>query len=61
MAILQHFPGAEAPCRLQQSLQLLQGFLRSRLLLGKAVGVEAHQDSPLLNFLFHKILPRVCK
>ena len=61
MAILQHFPGAEAPCRLQQSLQLLQRFLRSRLLLGKAVGVEAHQDSPLLNFLFHKILPRVCK
>ena len=61
MAVLQHFPGAEAAGGFQQCFQLLQGFLGSRLLGGKAVGIESNQNGPLLGGLihhfFHNTLP----
>ena len=47
VAVLKDLGGAEATCRLQQSLQLLQTGLRGGLLLGKTVGVQPHQDRPL--------------
>ena len=45
VAVLQNFAGTEAAGSLQQVLQLVQGCLGGNLFLGKAAGVQSHQNS----------------
>ena len=60
VAVLEYFPGAEAPGGFQQGLQLLQSLVGGSLLLGEAVRVQPHQHRPLLQRLivqfFHRHL-----
>ncbi len=52
VAVLQNFARAEAAGGFQESFQLLQGFVGSGLILAEGVGVQAHQDRPLLHIVF---------
>ena len=52
VAVLQDFRSAEAACRLQQRLQLLQRLLGGRFMQLEAVGVQTDQHCPLYNVFF---------
>ena len=43
MAVLQDLAGAEAAGGLQKRFQLLQSFLRGRLVHAEAIGIQTHQ------------------
>ncbi len=45
--VLQHRPQAQAPRRVQQGGQLVQGFVAGVFLLGEGGGVQARQDGPV--------------
>ena len=55
MAILQHFSGAKTTGRFQKCFQFFQGFIRGSLGFGEAIGIEAHQHRPFLQFSIHDL------
>ena len=50
--VLQNFARAEAARGFQKRFQLFQRFVRGRLFLRKAIGIEANQHRPLLHSIF---------